>query len=69
LYGCIYVSSTVSVYTSEYFPNKYTKSFDEMKTLWEQIKVTRENVLNIPCVIIGTHLDNENVREIETFDA
>lgn len=46
-----------------------TKSFDEMKTLWEQIKVTRENVLNIPCVIIGTHLDNENVREIETFDA
>lgn len=44
-------------------------SYEEMKKLWEQIKLVRKNILNIPVVVIGNHLDEENIRQIETFDA
>ncbi|XP_076071910.1 ras-related protein Rap-1b-like [Mytilus galloprovincialis] len=45
------------------------RSFDEMKNIWEKIKQARNNVLNIPVVIVGNNLDMENNRQIETFDA
>ncbi|XP_063425390.1 GTP-binding protein Di-Ras2-like [Mytilus trossulus] len=44
-------------------------SFSEVKTLWERIKQVRPNILDIPCVIIGNNLDQENDRQVETFDA
>lgn len=44
-------------------------SFDKMKSLWEQIKSLRENLLNVPVVIVGNNLDMENVRKVETFEA
>ena len=44
-------------------------SFLEVKILWEQIKRVRPNILDIPCVIVGNNLDEENVRQVETFDA
>jgi hypothetical protein len=40
-----------------------------VKQLWEQIKEVRENYQEIPCVIVGNHLDEENNRQIERFDA
>lgn len=48
---------------------KNEKSFHEVKILWEQIKMVRPNILDIPCVIVGNNLDEENVRQVETFDA
>lgn len=45
------------------------RSFEEIKRIWEQIKSIRENVLSIPCVVVGNTLDSENNREVETFDA
>ncbi|XP_052087319.1 GTP-binding protein Di-Ras2-like [Mytilus californianus] len=45
------------------------RSFEEIKRIWEQIKSIRENVLSIPCVVVGNKLDSENNREVETFDA
>lgn len=47
--------------------NEHT--FEEVKQLWEQIKEVRENYQEIPCVIVGNHLDEENNRQIERFDA
>jgi GTPase SAR1 family protein len=44
-------------------------SFLEVKNLWEQIKKVRPNILDVPCVIVGNNLDEENVRQVETFDA
>lgn len=48
---------------------KDENSFLEVKSLWEQIKKVRPNLLDIPCVIVGNNLDEENVRQVETFDA
>ncbi|XP_071124587.1 GTP-binding protein Di-Ras2-like [Mytilus edulis] len=45
------------------------RSFEEIKRIWEQIKSIRENVLSIPCVVVGNKLDSENNREVETFEA
>lgn len=45
------------------------QTFEEVKQLWEQIKEVRENYQEIPCVIVGNHLDEENNRQIERFDA
>ncbi|CAG2213211.1 GTP-binding protein Rhes,Ras-related protein Rap-1,GTP-binding protein drn-1,GTP-binding protein Di-Ras2 [Mytilus edulis] len=45
------------------------KTFEEVKQLWEQIKEARENYQEIPCVIVGNHLDEENNRQVERFDA
>ena len=44
-------------------------TFREVKNLWEQIKKVRPNILDIPCVIVGNNLDNENVRQVETSDS
>ena len=44
-------------------------SFLEVKNLWEQIKNVRPNILDVPCVILGNNLDEENVRQVETCDA
>ena len=44
-------------------------SFLEAKNLWEQIKTVSPSILDIPCVIVGNNLDEENVRKVETFDA
>jgi GTPase SAR1 family protein len=33
------------------------------------IKTVRPSILDIPCVIVGNNLDEENVRKVETFDA
>lgn len=44
-------------------------SFLEGKSIWEQIKTVRPNILDIPCVIVGNNLDEENVRKVETFVA
>jgi GTPase SAR1 family protein len=44
-------------------------SFLEVKNLWEQIKKVRPNILDVPCVIVGNNLDEENARQVETFDA
>ncbi|XP_076073667.1 ras-related protein Rap1-like [Mytilus galloprovincialis] len=45
------------------------QTFEEVKQLWEQIKEMRENYEDIPCVIVGNHLDQEDSRQIERFDA
>ena len=45
------------------------ESFEAMKKLWDEIKIARKNILSIPCVIIGNNLDEENIRQVETFDA
>ena len=42
-------------------------SFLEGKSIWEQIKTVRPNILDIPCVIVGNNLDEENVRQVETL--
>ena len=44
-------------------------SFLEVKQLWEQTKKIRPNILDVPCVIVGNNLDEENDRQVETFDA
>jgi small GTP-binding protein len=44
-------------------------SFLEVKNLWLQIKKVRPNILDVPCVIVGNNLDEENDRQVETFDA
>jgi GTPase SAR1 family protein len=38
-------------------------SFLEVKNLWEQIKKVRPNILDVPCVIVGNNLDEENDRQ------
>ena len=43
-------------------------SFLEGKHIWEQLKTVQPNILDIPCVIVGNNLDEENVRQVETFD-
>jgi GTPase SAR1 family protein len=44
-------------------------SFLEVKNLWEQIKKVRPNILDVPCVIVGNNLEEENVRQVETFES
>lgn len=44
-------------------------SFEEVKTLWRTIKQTRSNVESIPCVIVGSKVDFESNRQVESFDA
>ncbi|XP_063447450.1 ras-related protein Rap-2a-like [Mytilus trossulus] len=46
-----------------------SRSFEEVKQLWNEIKSVRENNLSIPCVIVGNKLDEENKRQVETFAA
>lgn len=48
---------------------KDESSFREIQGLWDQIKKVRTNLLDIPCVIVGNNLDDENDRQVETFDA
>lgn len=45
------------------------QTFKDVKDLWEQIKEARDNYQELPCVIVGNHLDEENNRQIERFDA
>jgi len=45
------------------------RTFKEVKQLWEDIKEVRENYGDIPCVIVGNRLDQENDRQVEKFDA
>lgn len=45
------------------------QTFEEVKQLWEQIKEVRDKYHEIPCVVVGNHLDEENNRKIEKFDA
>ncbi|CAC5424127.1 unnamed protein product [Mytilus coruscus] len=45
------------------------RSFEIVKIIWEQIKSARQDILSIPCVIVGNKVDIENNREVETFDA
>lgn len=45
------------------------QSFEEVKQIWEQIKASRQNLLSIPCIVVGNKLDTEHVRQVETFDA
>ena len=42
-------------------------AFLEGKHIWEQIKTVRPNILDIPCVIVGNNLDEENIRQVETL--
>ncbi len=44
-------------------------SFLEFKYIWEQIQNVRQQIFDIPCVIVGNNLDEENVRKVETFVA
>lgn len=44
-------------------------SFEEVKSLWNNIKQTRSNVEGIPCVIVGSKVDLESKRQVESFDA
>jgi GTPase SAR1 family protein len=39
-------------------------SYEEMKKLWEQIKVVRKNILNIPVVVIA--LQNARLANMST---
>ena len=45
------------------------ETYKEVKRLWEQIKEVRSNYEDIPCVIVGNKLDQEDNRQVEKFDA
>lgn len=44
-------------------------TFEEVKNIWENIKETRENHMQIPIAIVGNRLDLEDNRQVERFDA
>lgn len=46
-----------------------SETYEEVKSLWEQIKEVRADWQEIPCVIVGNKLDMENDRKVEKFDA
>lgn len=43
-------------------------TYNEVKSLWEQIKEERSNYQDLPCVVVGNKLDMENDRQVEKFD-
>ena len=45
------------------------ETYKEVKRLWEQIKEVRSNYEDIPCVIVGNKIDQEDNRQVEKFDA
>ncbi len=44
-------------------------SFQEIRTIWEQIKEQRANFQDLPCVIVGNKSDLETARQVELADA
>ncbi|OWF51398.1 Dexamethasone-induced Ras-related protein 1 [Mizuhopecten yessoensis] len=51
------------------FPIDNKDSFAEVKRTWKEIKLTRNDHRDIPCIVIGNKLDRENYREVECFEA
>ncbi|XP_033728768.1 dexamethasone-induced Ras-related protein 1-like [Pecten maximus] len=45
------------------------ESFAEMKQTWREIKNSRDDHKDIPCIVIGNKQDRENYREVEYFEA
>ncbi|XP_060085859.1 dexamethasone-induced Ras-related protein 1-like [Ylistrum balloti] len=44
-------------------------SFDEMKRTWQEIKTSRSDHKDIPCIVIANKMDKENFRKVEYFEA
>ncbi|OWF51382.1 dexamethasone-induced Ras-related protein 1-like [Mizuhopecten yessoensis] len=45
------------------------ESFAEVKRTWREIKTSRNDQKDAPCIVIGNKLDRENYREVEYFEA
>ncbi|OWF50771.1 dexamethasone-induced Ras-related protein 1-like [Mizuhopecten yessoensis] len=45
------------------------ESFAEVKRTWREIKASRNDQKDTPCIVIGNKLDRENYREVEYFEA